>query len=417
MKRLLFIMLLVAAQANAQDEESIPVATDTVVETTTVETNFGLGSGLSFSFNDGAYKFKLSGMLQPSYRFTAAEHETTDHYFNAKRAYLSLSGTAVNEKISFLLQNDFSRSKALLDAWIAYGPYTFLTVTLGQKQTFTNNREMTFFEDKLQFTERGLFSTVFSNNTGREFGLFVETKFGNSNFSIMPKIAITSGDGINSFGSDSRDVDKGGLKYGGRLDILPLGDFKPGNDGYIADVLHEESVKILAGGAFSYNNGASHRTGEGHGEFMLYDYKREQQYPDYTKIYADVLLKYSGFSLLAEYVNASASALEGSYTNSAATVLLYPGQISEYLILGDAYNLQLGYVTRSGYSLDLRYENLIPEFNSHAGSLLTDTSAYTVGFTKYFRGNNLKLQVAVTSIDRNVGSNQVIGELVFQVVF
>lgn len=410
MKRLLIIMLLVTTLGYAQEE-----TTETTTEATNIDTDFALGSGLNFNFNEGAYQFKLSGFIQPSYRVEAGDHRKPDHYFNAKRAYLSFSGKMAKEKISFLIQNDFSRRDALLDAWVAYSPYDFLTVSAGQKQTFTNNREMTFFEDKLQFAERGLFSTELSN-TGREFGVFIETKFGNSSFSIMPKIAITSGDGINSFGSDSRDVDKGGLKYGARLDILPLGDFKPGNDGYIADLLHEDTLKILAGGAFSYNNGASNSVGEGHGNFLFYNYKREQQFPDYTKIYADILFKYKGFSLLAEYANASASALEGSYTNDAATVLLYPGQISQFLVLGDALNLQLGYVTTSGYSLDLRYEQLTPEFENHAGSLLTDTKAYSLGLAKYFKGNNLKLQGAVTSIDRN-GTNQVIGEVVLQVVF
>ncbi len=407
MKRILLIMLLFTAFAHAQEE--------TAETTTTVESDFKVGDGLNFKFNDGAYKFKLSGMIQPSYRVHAYDHQKPEHFFSAKRAYISFSGEAVNEKVSFLIQNDFSRSNGLLDAWVAYSPFTFMTITVGQKQTFTNNREMTFFEDKLQFTERGLFSTEFSN-TGREFGLFIETKFGDSTFSVRPKIAITSGDGINSFGADSRDVDNGGLKYGGRLDILPLGDFKPGNDGYIADLMHEEKLKILMGGAFSYNNGASNSVGEGHGDFLLYNYKREQQFPDYTKIYADVLFKYNGFSLLAEYVNASASALEGSFTNEAATVLLYPGQISEYLVLGDAFNIQGGYVTKSGYALDLRYEQLNPEFKNHAGTILTDTKAYTVGLAKYFSGNNLKLQGAVTSIDAP-GGNQVVGEVVFQVVF
>ena len=45
----------------------------------------------------------------------------------------------------------------------------------------------------------------------------------------------------------------GGLKYGGRLDVLPLGEFKSGNDGVGADFVREESPKLLVGGAMSYN--------------------------------------------------------------------------------------------------------------------------------------------------------------------
>ena len=40
---------------------------------------------------------------------------------------------------------------------------------------------------------------------------------------IKPIMAITSGDGINSFGENSLDSDQGGFKYGGRLNIYPMG--------------------------------------------------------------------------------------------------------------------------------------------------------------------------------------------------
>ena len=414
MKKLLIILLSFSFYAQAQEDNDTDAEK---MDDAAINASFGLGDGLNFSFNNGDYRFKLSGFIQPSYRYSKFDTEgaEADNYFNSKRSYLTFSGTAAKEKISFMLQNDFSRANSLLDAWLAYSPWQNVRITAGQKLTFTNNREMTFYEDKLQFTDRGLFSTEFSN-TGREFGIFIETKFGSSNFSVMPKVAITSGDGLNSFGSDSRDTDKGGLKWGGRLDILPLGDIKPGNDQQIADLGREDSLKILAGAAFSYNNGASNRVGEGHGDFMFYDYQRKEIYPDYTQIYADILFKYQGASLLAEYANASAGALEGSFTNAASTVLLYPGQISEFLVLGDAFNVQAGYVTKSGYAVDVRYESITPEFDSHPNTLITDTSAYTIGFTKYFRGNNLKLQAAYTSADWN-GTKQNTGEIVLQVVF
>lgn len=377
--------------------------------------DFKLGDGLNFNFNQGYYKFKISGFIQGFYGYEKTQGLESENEMNAKRTYLSISGSLANDKISFLLQNDFSRGESLLDAWVAYSPISNLKLSFGQKQTFTNNREMTFYEDKLQFTDRGIFSTAFSNE-GREFGLFAESEFAISNVIIRPKIAITSGDGLNSFGSDSRDVDNGGLKYGGRLDILPLGKFKDGNDGYIADLMHEDKLKILAGASFSYNNGASNEVGEGHGDFLFYNYKNEEQYPDYRKYYADILFKYKGFSLLGEYVDASALALEGSFLNEAATLPLYATQISQYLVLGNGYNFQGGYVTKSGYALDLRYEKLNPEYEENALSLLSEQEAYTVGLTKYFKGNNLKIQSAFSSLQTASG-NTFSAQLLVQVVF
>ena len=381
------------------------------VQIKTESKEFQLGDGLRFNVNDGAYKFNINGFIQGVYQYEKTDGAVANNYMNAKNAYLTISGSMLKEKVSFLLQNNFSNGKPLLDAWMAYSPISNLKISFGQKQTFTNNREMTFFEDKLQFVDRGIFSSQFSN-LGREFGMFFESEFQEGDFIIKPKIAITSGDGLNSFGANSTDVDRGSLKYGGRIDILPLGKFKEGNDGYIADLKHEDELKILVGAAYSYNIGASSKVGEAHFirnpdaveqqtnksnfAFTFYDTTGKETHPDYRKFYEDILLKYKGFSLLAEYINTTATNLSGSYLDAGATRPLYLTEISEYLVLGDGYNVQAGYVTKSGYSLDLRYEKLNQEFDNDAAILL-DQEAYTLGLTKYFKGNNFKIQAAVSS--------------------
>ncbi len=394
------------------------------VQIKTESKEFQLGDGLRFNINDGDYKFKIGGFIQGVYQHEKTVGSLANNYMNAKNAYFTLSGSMLKEKVSFLLQNNFSNGKPLLDAWFAYSPISNLKITFGQKQTFTNNREMTFFEDKLQFVDRGIFSTQFSN-LGREFGVFFESEFQEGDFFIKPKIAVTSGDGLNSFGVNSTDIDEGGLKYGGRVDILPLGKFKEGNDGYIADLKHEDKLKILAGTAFSYNVGASNKVGEGHGDFVLYSNTGRVKLPDYRKFYEDILFKYKGFSLLAEYVNSSATTLDNTFLNAGATRPLYLTEISEYLVLGDGYNVQTGYVTKSGYSLDLKYEKLNQEFDNNA-SLLSNQEAFTIGLTKYFKGNNLKIQSSVSSnnVDKfNTTSsaiekvNMITAQFAIQVVF
>jgi hypothetical protein len=356
---------------------------------------FQLGDGLGFSVNDGDYKFNISGFIQSAIKYEKTDGAVENSYMNARNTFLTISGTMYKEKVSFLLQNNFSNGKPLLDAWVAYTPTSSLKISFGQKQTFTNNREMTFYEDKLQFVDRGIFSSEFSN-TGREFGMFLESQWGSKSFVIKPKFAITSGDGVNSFGANSIDVDKGGLKYGARIDLLPLGNFKPGNDGYIADLMHEDKIKILAGAAFSYNNGASNRVGEGHGDFVFYNSNLKQKLPDFRKSYGDILIKYKGFSFLGEYVSSSALSLEGTFINSTATVPLFMTEISNYLALGNGFNIQGGYVSKSGLSLDFKYEKLTQEFNK-ASSLLANQDAFTVGITKYIKGNNLKVQSSVST--------------------
>lgn len=406
MKNLICISLMFCATILIAQEEEPKNSAD-----------FELGKGITFNLNDGDYQFFISGFIQPSISFEKVKGSDSDYQFNSKRAFFMLGGNAVKEKISFLVQTDFSIRDPLLDAWIAYHPFSWLTVSAGQKQNFVNNREMLYREDRLQFTDRSLSSRTFSK-TGREFGLFVETNFEFGNGVIIaPKASLTSGDGRNSFGADSRDTDFGGVKIGGRLDVYPLGAFKPGNDLYTADLKREEKLKVLVGAAVSKNNGASHPAGEGHGEFLLYDQNGSVALPDYSQFYTDLLLKYQGFSALLEYANGAASGLDRLFIDENATTILAPTQISQFLILGDSFTAQAGYVTTSGLSFDFRYENSQPEFDTNTDSLLSDFSNYTFGITKYFDGNNLKLQAAISTTDFAQGNNITTGELLFQIVF
>jgi hypothetical protein len=378
------------------------------------QAQFDADNGLQFSLNNGTYKFGLGGFIQPAYRYSKAENADAMQFFNAKRSYFQLSGQAVQEKVSFLIQTNFSEARPLLDAWVAYHPNKNTTITFGQKQTFVNNREMLYREDRFQFTERGLLSEQLSVS-GREFGLFFESRYG-ENFGIAPMLAITSGDGRNSFGADSRDTDLGGLKYGGRLDLYPLGYFKPGNELYSADLQREESLKLVVGSAFSINQGASHALGEGHGDFLLYDNKGKVSLPNYRQLYIDALAKYKGFSMLVEFGNASAAGLGENYEDANAVLLLAPQQISSLLQIGNSYNAQLGYVTPKGYSVDLRYGQALPEFANYTNSLMTDTDSYTLGLTRYFKGHNLKAQLAYTLLNR-ANVNTTVVECMLQIAF
>lgn len=418
-KIFIYILFFVAVDMVAQDDTAVKDDTvDFEQDNNTINTNsasFELGSGLNFSFEEGQYQFKISGFVQPSYTYSQLEDMDSENEFNARRSYFNISGRALKQKVSFFIQNDFSDTDALLDAWVAYHPTEQLTITVGQKRVNFNNKELTFDEDKFQFNERSLLSNSLSN-TGREFGVFVDAKYAVGNVGIEPSVGVTSGDGRNSFGADSRDVDAGGLKYGARLNVYPLGFFTKGNDVLTADLFHEESFKFAIGAAASYNDGASNAVGEGHNDFTIYNAEGEAQLPDYRQIYVDILMKYSGFSFLTEYANATAGELQQTFVNAAGTIALQPQQISSYLALGDALNVQAGYATKTGYAFDLRYTSLSPEFDTFQNSILKDTEVYTLGLTKYFKNNDLKIQTAFSSIRQ--GNEDVFqAELVLQIVF
>jgi hypothetical protein len=387
------------------------------------KTDFDFGNGVSLSFEDGDYNFSINGYIKPTYVYNdmtsivdGGTINEINRQFKSKNSVLEISGNAKKEKVSFSIRMDYSLSNPLLEAWVGYHPSKNVNVYFGQKNSFLNNREMIFNEDILQFTDRSLLSQNHTNSYGQEFGLFIETTFGEE-FILSPKFAVTSGDGRNSFGEDSRDSDLGGVKFGARLDLYPFGNFSKGNEGSV-DLVGEQKLIMELGFAYSKNIGTSHRTGNGHGDIMFYDADGNNNLPDYEKIFVDLLLKYKGFSFLAEYADAAASGLNQTYTDTFN--LLIPQQISEYLVLGSSYNFQLGYIFQNDIGIDFRYEFSTPEFtneinNPYENSILQDFENMSFGISKYFDDNNLKIQVGVSSIKYFYCNETTIAELVCQI--
>ena len=362
--------------------------------------SFSLGDGISFSFNEGDYEFNIYGFIKPTYIYNDEKIYTADgeysnvfRQFKSQNSNLFFTGFAKDEKLSFTIQMDYSSSNPLVEAFIGYHFYEKTTLYFGQMQVNHNNLEMTHNEDRLRFTNRGFLSQTYTKN-GEEFWLFFETSLGKS-IIFKPTLAITSGDGKNSFGDDSRDSDKGGVKFGSRINIFPFGDFSIGNRLSTVDLMHEERPKVQIGFAYSKNMGASNKVGDGHGDFILYDDSGDELFPDYSQLFLDLNLKYRGFSLVLEYADAFASGLDQIYTDPNAFNLLIPQQISEYLVVGDGQGIQFGYFTKNGISIDLIYENLNPEFDSYGSSILRKSSNMGVGISKYLAGNNLKIQASL----------------------
>ena len=120
---------------------------------------------------------------------------------------------------------------------------------------------------------------------------------------------------------------------------------------------------------------------------------------------------------MGEYVIATATSLEQTYTDDLGQSPLLPTQISEYLALGTAYNASIGYTLKKGYGLDVRYAATQPEFEFNPSSLIGELTEMSVGFSRYLKGNNLKLHASISQV--TVGSDQNItrGNLMFQVRF
>ena len=391
--------------------------------------DFNLGRGVQFSFDDNKHIFGIGGMTQSRYLHLKPDGSISNpsNYFGIKRTYFNMHGKLNDGLFSFLIQTNFSESFPLLDAWAAYHPSENISLYFGQKLSPLNNLSMQIMEYDLQFASRNYLSKNFSNY-GREFGFFLESKFNFGNIGIKPILAITSGDGINSFGENSLDSDQGGFKYGGRLNIYPMGFFKANNEFTGHDLLKEDNLKLMIGGSSSLNIGASHKVGEGHyneeiisdGTFMFYnsDSTLENKLPNYLKNNIDVLVKFRGFNFLLEYVNTAAYNLQGTAINPSGT-LLDTTQISEYLVLGNAYNLQIGYLFKNDLTIDIRWGQSFKEFSFNENSILKNYDNMGFGISKYFSKRAVKTQLMARYLNfyENTDFNQLSIEMLLQIKF
>jgi hypothetical protein len=140
----------------------------------------------------------------------------------------------------------------------------------------------------------------------------------------------------------------------------------------------------------------------------------------------DFLFKYRGFSMLGEYINASARVPSGitqrvRVDGSTSTAFTVNGiqDVDSYIkgrmMLGEGYNLQSGYVFKNLISIDGRIAFLKPEKNSflNNGTFYNRSNYYTLGITKYLARNyGAKIQLDCTYIKAKSGSNDINGNLI-----
>ena len=349
---------------------------------------------LNLKLGNTSNSVRIGGFISADGHVTEVKNDNNENGFNVGHAFFNIEGSFLNDKLGFFLQTDFSLNYPLLDAYATWKPVPNLVLTAGQKQTFTNSRDMMLRDQMTSFGAQHSHMSRAMNETGRELGLFVEYRLPVKYAGLDLGIAVTSGDGRNSFGSSSTDSDKGGLKYGARATFYPLGYFHNSGELVFHDFARESTPKIAIGGAFSYNRGASNKVGEGHGDFTMHNAEGEECYPDYRKLSADIMMKWQGFTLLVDWQNTTATELEKLYTSASAASKLKPEQISEYLALGNGVDVQAGYLFPSLWAVDAAWSFVKPEFDETDASALAKMSSYDVGVSKYLSGNTVKLQLA-----------------------
>jgi len=385
--------------------------------------SYNFGEGLRFNGESGN-SIRLTGYAQPMIdlkNYTDVEENSLLERYRLRRLRLRIDGTSSNERFGYRFQVDLSGTSEvgdntgdyLLDAYVSYAVTNRISVLFGQRATYTDNRELFMNSNSLQLVERSRLTSAFSSI--REFGLFVTGRFRMNNGSYLrPYFALTNGDGRNAF-----DKDHGGLKVGGRLDYLPFGLFTNLGQFRQIDVMREQTPKFVIGAHFSHNSGMSSRRGRASGEIIYLNANDEESLPDYVKYGVDFMLKYRGFSAIGEYIKSEATVPEDitqriRNNGSISTSFLVDGiqDVDSYvrgrMMLGEAYNIQMGYLFKSGFSVDTRYTHLIADEHSflNNSTFYNRPNYYTLGVGKLMSRNyGFKIQASVTYVDGSLGVN------------
>ena len=386
--------------------------------------SYSFGEGISFTADNGS-KIKLSGYAQPHAEiknYNDLEENSSSNRFRLRRLRLRFDGQAANPKFAYRFQVDLSGSSEtgeatgdfLLDAYVSYDITNRIKVIFGQRSTYTDNRELFMNSNSLQLVERSRLTSAFSSI--REFGLFLSGNFrlnGQGSY-LRPYFVLTNGDGINNF-----DKDLGGLKIGGRIDFLPFGLFTNKGQFRQIDVMRELTPKFVIGVNYSHNSGMSSRRGRNSGSILYLNEFGQQSLPDYTKYGIDFLFKYNGFSALGEYVKSSSTVptdvierVRNDGSTSSSFLVNGVQDIESYvngrMMLGEAYNIQMGYLFKSGITIDSRYTHLKADDNSflNNATFYNRPNYYTLGIGKLLgRNYGAKIQGSITFVDGSLGVN------------
>ena len=394
------------------------------------------GNGIVLASTDNNYKVVLRGYSQSLFESRTISYDSSTivdnnryNRFRARRIRLRLSGNQLYPGFSYRLQLNLAESEAddgflsniLWDAWLGYNINKTNKIIIGQKGTPTDNIEVQMASNTLQLPERSRLTGAFSSI--REIGVFYDNRFKVGNKAVIKSMFnVTTGDGY-AYNFNSRDY--GGLKYGGRINILPFGLFRNFGQFRQVDMVRELNPKLLIGFSGSFNNGMSSRRGRRNGDFLFYNIAgvdTSYRLPNYLKVGGDLLFKYRGFSLLAEYVNTKAFVANDithrndRYGNDPSQITSSFGAFNEdefltvssdeyvkrQLILGSGFNIQAGYLFKSLFSIDGRFTKLNPnEFSfMNNATYYNRQHYYEIGLSKYFSKNySFKVQASYRFID------------------
>lgn len=343
---------------------------------------FTFGKGLGIVSPDSLFMMNIRFRMQN--RIGYLTNSGTDWRHNeiegrVRRLRLRFDGFLYNPKFTYVLQLSFSRGdidfedsnfpNIIRDAMVIYNFNKHFSMGLGQTK-LPGNRQRVISSGDLQLPDRSIVNSRF--NVDRDFG--VQTYYRNqiSGFHYVLRGALSTGEGRNF------NNDQDGLAYTGRVELLPLGEFKNNGDYFEGDLLRGPKPKLSIGISFS-NNENSRRSGGQLGKTLY-------QPRDIETTMADLLYKHNGLAISVELLK----------RHSPNPITIDPTNPSreQHVFAGHGENYQTSYLFKNNQEIVARFSNVRPAYAIQ--TLEPQTTQYTLGTTRYLRGHRVKLQGEIT---------------------
>jgi len=313
--------------------------------------------------------------------------EGLESNFLVRRARLKFSGWAYSPKVKYKMELGLSNrdlsggdskeyknaSRMILDAYLEYNFYQGFSVLVGQTK-LPGNRERIISSANMQFVDRSRLNSKFTLD--RDMGVMLKHKASiGENLKIKSVYSLAQGAGRNITAGNLG----GGFSHTFKVEAYPMGDFASKGDYTGGDLKREQTPKLAIAIAYNINTNAVRERGQG-GSFII-DANGTYLGKTLNTLYADLMLKYKGFSLMGEF--AQRVTADGSPNMLDKNNLV----VGTYYT-GSALNFQTGYLFKSNYEIAGRYTMVTPEASTGNDS----ENEFGLALSKYVVGHKLKVQ-------------------------
>ena len=315
-----------------------------------------------------------------------------------RRARLKFSGFAYSPKLTYKLELGLSNRdigkassftneapKYILDAVVKWNFSGNFVLWFGQTK-LPGNRERVISSGDLQQVDRSLLNSRF--NIDRDMGFQLRHHFNlTDKFIVKEMFSVSQGEGRNVTTGNL-----GGHQYTSRIELLPFGKFASKGDYRGSDLKFEPAPKLALGFTYDFNNDAV-KNRSNQGSYMTTDTGFYST--NISTVFVDAMYKHKGFSVMAEYAYRDAE--DAFAKNSDGTLT------GDEVQVGNALNLQTGYLLSKTLEISGRYTNIDWDFDITGKG---QENQYTLGLSKYIVGHKLKVQTDVSYLDLASKTNQ-----------